>query len=170
MLKIGQSLSGSRFFGPHLGSIDDCRTYLEDMLRQYARRERIAWEIVLKEDASAVGEVSLTDFLEKGRAELGYYLSRDQWGRGLTTEAVRAVLRYGFENMELNRIHATAHPENVASIRVLEKVGMRREGLLRGYSDTPDPETGVVNWTDAVMFAVLRGEVPPPFGGTQDRL
>ena len=170
LLRMAESLINARFGGPHLIPNHDARAYIEDRGRQYERRERIEWGIVLKTDSTLIGGVSLTDFLEKGRAELGYYLSRDHWGKGLTTEAVRAVLRYGFEEMGLYRIHATAHPENVGSIRVLEKVGMRREGLMRGYSDTPDPETGIVAWTDAVMFAMLRGELPPPFGSAQDRL
>lgn len=160
ILEMSQSLRVSRFRGPEIGSIDESLEYIEDLRRQYGRREGVPWGIVLKADANLVGGIALFNFLERGRAELGYHLSRRYWGEGFTTEAVREVLKYGFEEMGLYRIHATAHPENEASIRVLEKVGMKREGVLRGYSDTPDPETGVVAWTDAVMFAVLRGEGP----------
>ena len=158
VLKLVESLRSSRFRGPEVVTVEDSRRYIEALRGQYDRRERILWGMVLKADATLIGGVSLVNFLEKGRAEVGYYLSQHHWGKGLMTEAVRAALRYGFEEMGLYRIHATAHPENEASIRVLQKAGMRREGLLRGYSDTLDPETGVIQWTDGVMFSMLRGE------------
>jgi ribosomal-protein-alanine N-acetyltransferase len=65
------------------------------------------------------------------RAELGYDLLREHWGRGLMTEAVGELLRYAFEEFGLNRVEATTDSENAASIRVLEKNGFRKEGLLR---------------------------------------
>jgi [ribosomal protein S5]-alanine N-acetyltransferase len=68
---------------------------------------------------------------EHARAELGYVLSREHWGKGLMPEAVRAVIRFGFGRMELNRIQARCVAENTASARVMEKAGMTYEGTLR---------------------------------------
>lgn len=65
------------------------------------------------------------------RAELGYALHRGLWGRGLMTEAVRAVIDFGFERLGLNRIDARCFVANLASARVMEKAGMRFEGILR---------------------------------------
>jgi ribosomal-protein-alanine N-acetyltransferase len=65
------------------------------------------------------------------RAELGYVLGRGLWGRGLMTGAVRAVIDFGFETLGLNRIDARCFVANVASARVMEKAGMRFEGILR---------------------------------------
>ena len=63
--------------------------------------------------------------------EVGYHLARAFWGRGYATEAARACLRYGFEQLKLERIVAVVRPENVASRRVLEKSGLSYTGM--GY-------------------------------------
>ena len=65
------------------------------------------------------------------RAEIGYALARKYWGQGLMTEAVRAMLDYGFNLLRLNRIEARCDVENIASWRVMEKAGMKFEGVLR---------------------------------------
>lgn len=67
------------------------------------------------------------------RAEIGYDLHPDSWGRGLMPEALRALIRYGFSEMNLNRIEASAHELNLRSQRVLEKLGFKWEGMLREY-------------------------------------
>lgn len=75
------------------------------------------------------------------------------WGQGFATEAARAVVRHGFETLGLNRIYAHHMTRNLSSGRVLERIGMRREGLLRQR---------VLKWgrfEDVVIYAVLRGDV-----------
>jgi RimJ/RimL family protein N-acetyltransferase len=67
------------------------------------------------------------------RAEIGYWTAKSYWGRGFCTEAATAVLEYGFTALSLNRIQASVLPRNPASRRVLEKLGMQCEGLLRQY-------------------------------------
>ena len=64
-------------------------------------------------------------------AEIAYALSREYWGKGLVTEAVKEVVKHGFEKMNLNRIYARCFVENIGSQKVLEKVGMKFEGILR---------------------------------------
>lgn len=64
--------------------------------------------------------------------EMGYVLHRDHWGRGYATLVARALLRIGFDELSLARVAATCAPANAASVRVLEKAGLVREGLLRG--------------------------------------
>ncbi len=86
----------------------------------------------LRGSGEAVGTLGLYSYNEASRrAELGYDLLREHWGKGLTTEAVHGLLRYAFEELRLNRVEATTDSENAASIRVLEKTGFTREGLLR---------------------------------------
>jgi len=70
---------------------------------------------------------------ELRQAEILYLLNRHYWGHGYVTEAVRAVLGFGFQELGLHRVYATCRPANVASSRVLEKVGMRQEGHLRRH-------------------------------------
>lgn len=89
-----------------------------------------------RHSAGLVGTIGFNRFERTAvrRAVLGYDLVREVWGQGLATEAVRAVIEYGFSELGLNRIEAYTEPENVASQRVLEKAGFTREGCLREFA------------------------------------
>lgn len=86
-------------------------------------------------EGKVVGSITLS--LGKGnnacRAELGYVLSRQYWGKGITTMAVIKAIKEGFSNLNLRRIEALVDPNNIASQQVLEKAGMQHEGLLKNY-------------------------------------
>ena len=83
-------------------------------------------------------------------AELGYWLGKPFWGRGIITEAARAITAYGFETLGLTRIYAHVDSDNGASARVLEKAGYQREGLLRKAV----LKKGEL--VDYLLFAILR--------------
>ena len=68
-----------------------------------------------------------------GKGELGYWIAKDDWNRGYATEAARAVVRYAFDELGLRRVHAGHLVRNPASGRVMEKIGMRREGVWRQH-------------------------------------
>ncbi|MCP4567417.1 MAG: GNAT family N-acetyltransferase [FCB group bacterium] len=87
--------------------------------------------IVQKEDNNLVGAIGLVIKREFESAEMGYWVGKPYWGKGYCTEAARAVLKYGFEQLELNRIHAHYMVSNSASAKVMEKIGMQYEGHLR---------------------------------------
>ena len=93
---------------------------------------------------AAIGWAGLQPLDETEEIEVGYAFGKAAWGRGIATEAARAVVRWGFEDLALERIVAIAYPENDASRRVMQKLGMRHEGmrLVHGvesvyYSLTP---------------------------------
>jgi ribosomal-protein-alanine N-acetyltransferase len=79
-------------------------------------------------------------------------LRRDYWGNGFGTEAAQAIVDFGFDVLGLHRIWATASPENLGSIRVLEKIGMIQEGILRQNLLVRG------NWRDSVLFSILEGD------------
>jgi len=83
-------------------------------------------------------------------AEMGYWLGEPFWGRGLTTRAVQAASDWGFEHYKLTRIFATAFSHNLASMRVLEKAGFVREGILRRSAI----KNGVI--LDQALYAKVR--------------
>ena len=85
------------------------------------------------DDASPIGAIGLEINPLDHHAELGYWLSRENWGQGICTEAVGLVVRFGIEQLGLQRIHAICMASNAASGRVLEKNGMLREGRLRNH-------------------------------------
>jgi ribosomal-protein-alanine N-acetyltransferase len=99
--------------------------------------------------------LSLHDFVASdessvhARGELGYVFDRDVWSRGYATEAGRLLLRFGFESLRLRRIAAACRPENVASARVLEKIGMRYEGTLRSHMFLRG------TWRDSLLYAAI---------------
>lgn len=99
----------------------------------YAEQRIIRWGIVLKATQRLIGTVFFCDFVGESRADIGYELAKASWNQGIMTEALRAVLAFGFETMRLHRIQAIVNPENTASIKVLKKAGFVEEGVLRTY-------------------------------------
>jgi ribosomal-protein-alanine N-acetyltransferase len=87
--------------------------------------------VELKGSREPVGTLGLYNYSEKDRrAVLGYDMLREYWDRGVMTEAVTELVRYGFERLDLNRIEATVDPENIPSVRLLERVQFIAEGRL----------------------------------------
>ncbi|MCP3984270.1 MAG: GNAT family N-acetyltransferase, partial [bacterium] len=86
------------------------------------------WASVLKETRAVIGFCGLKYLPELDAVDVGYRFLPKYWGRGLATEACRASLDFGFTTLELEQIIGLVLPENVASIRVLEKVGMQPDG------------------------------------------
>ena len=110
-------------------------------------------------DDAFIGWIGLSRWNPDFRsAALGYCLDEPAWGHGYATEAARAVLRWAFDTLDLNRVQAEADTRNVASARVLEKVGFVREGTLR--------EDCIVNGdvSDSWVFGLLRREWRPSTG------
>jgi RimJ/RimL family protein N-acetyltransferase len=100
-----------------------------------------------------IGGINLKFNLDHGLAEVGYSIARVHWNRGFCTEAARAVIEAAFSiHPDLNRIHARADDDNTASQRVMEKIGMTKEGVLRQSRI----EGGEV--IDEAWFAILRSE------------
>jgi RimJ/RimL family protein N-acetyltransferase len=105
-----------------------------------------------KEDGALLGAISITLAPRFRRAEIGYWLGAEHWNRGYMSEAARRVVAFGFEQLGLVRIQATCYPRNPASARVMQKAGMRHEGLLRGYIY----KDGVQE--DIAMYAMVRSD------------
>jgi RimJ/RimL family protein N-acetyltransferase len=112
----------------------ETRTFLQQTSERVSSRPRLhhVLGIVVADRDQLVGTVGLYQRPEdQGQAMLGYVLSVDAWGHGYATEASATMLELGFLVLDLRRIWAACDPDNRASIRVLEKIGMTREGLLR---------------------------------------
>jgi RimJ/RimL family protein N-acetyltransferase len=136
-------------------SIEDSRAFLELALDKYESGGEPDWGIVYKGDHHFVGACGLVTWeTVHARAEVGFVLSREYWGRGLMPEAVRALFSFGFDMMNLNRIEARCIAENVASARVMEKAGMTHEGTLRQREYIKGAHR------DMKLYAILKGEFP----------
>lgn len=84
--------------------------------------------------------------------KLGYAVAFDHWGRGYATDAARTIIDYGFHTLDLHRISAAIGPDNSASIRMAERLGMTREGVIRDHVFTNG------GWRDSVLYSVLAPE------------
>ena len=136
-------------------SIEDSRAFLEFATQKYENGGEPDWGIVYRGNGCLVGACGLVNWeAEHARAEVGFVLSREYWGRGLMSEAVRAILRFGFERMNLNRIEARCIAENAASARVMEKAGMFYEGTLR------QREYIKGTYRDIKLYAILKKGFP----------
>ncbi|OOR20574.1 GNAT family N-acetyltransferase [Bacillus cereus] len=87
--------------------------------------------IIFKESSEIVGTITLRIDKGNNRGELGYWIGQDYWGQGFATEAVNRMIHFGFIEIGLNKIWASAISKNRSSIKVLEKSGLRKEGTLR---------------------------------------
>lgn len=139
--------------GKPLESLDEAHELIDKGRQAYDDHRRIDWGIVLNDapELGVVGRVGFNYWLRQDRrASIGYDLGYAFWGKGIMTEAVRAIVRFGFEQMRLNRIEADTDSENYGSMRVLEKVGFRREGVQHEQYFEWD------EFHDLVLFALLR--------------
>jgi RimJ/RimL family protein N-acetyltransferase len=137
-------------FGPN--TPEETRKFVADAIEHQRDDPRRVFSlaVVLREDGRLIGACGLRE--GDHEAWIGYCLSRDHWGLGLGTEAAGRMLEFGFEVLGLHRIYATCDPGNIASARVLEKVGMRREGLLRKHKLVKG------TWWDSYLYAILDEE------------
>ncbi|OFW75645.1 MAG: GNAT family N-acetyltransferase [Alicyclobacillus sp. RIFOXYA1_FULL_53_8] len=137
-------------WGPN--TIQDTRVFLEQMLDVKEMQPRNAFTLAIVDAATniLIGACSLT--LDGRQGEIGYTLTREFWGNGFATEAGSALLDLGFKELKLHRIFATCRPNNIGSVRVLEKIGMRKEGHLRQHRFFKG------QWNDSYLFAILASE------------
>ena len=94
------------------------------VVQGFKNKTRYAFAITLKETGELIGEISLHLEDDRKKAELGYWIGEPFWNQGIATEAAIAVLEFGFGTLGLQKIYATCHIENEASVKVLLKNGM----------------------------------------------
>jgi RimJ/RimL family protein N-acetyltransferase len=137
---------------PHQ-SIQETYDYLERAMRRYQEHNPGPWAIIHRCDAKMIGTCSFSFWdREHNSSELGYVLNRRYWGQGYMSEAVRAVVAFGFRELGMNRIQARCDVPNVGSARVMEKAGMTFEGVLRQQLF----EKG--SYRDIKIYSILRSE------------
>ena len=127
-------------------SAEDTEQRLQRMMGHWSQFGYGMWAVHDKDSGAFVGRCGLQHLADTGEIELGYTFHRRFWGRGLATEASVAALRFGFHAHVLQRIVAIARPENVASWRVMEKLGMKFE------RQGPSPYGG----SEVVWYALSR--------------
>ncbi|MBI5930852.1 MAG: GNAT family N-acetyltransferase [Chloroflexi bacterium] len=108
---------------------EQTETYINYFSNHWVERGFGLWGVVVKETGKFIGHCGLQVIQETQEIEVAYAFGKNYWGQGLGTETAHASLRFGFEELGLERIIAIAVPENTASRRIMEKNGMKYEGL-----------------------------------------
>lgn len=138
---------------PH-SSVDVSRGIIENWLKEYSDEKYYQWAIVLKDNGNEpIGDISVVHMKEDiSMVHIGYCLGRAWWRRGIMSEALKAVMDFMFDTVEVNRVESRHDPMNPNSGKVMQKCGMKYEGTLRSADRN---NQGIC---DACYYALLRSE------------
>ena len=134
-------------------TVQDAERWLLEWQSEYEKRDTYYWGLYLKSSDELIGTIYLLTECDQAKvASVSYCLGYAYWGRGYMTEAVRAVLNFGFNRVGYHRIEAYHAKSNAQSARVLQKAGMKMEGTLRQRCKTHN------GYEDCTYYAVLQEE------------
>jgi len=139
---------------PYPYTIQIARKWVNLNLEAYRKKKKKMMNFVIDINGEVAGSVGLTAIYNTHKkAELGYWLAKKYWGKGIMTQAVGQTLEYGFVKLGLNRIFAFTRVENIASQKVLQKNNFQLEGLLRkNIIKDGKPK-------DLYLFAILKKDI-----------
>lgn len=125
---------------------EQTQTSLSKHIKQWQQHNFGMWAVIYKESGHMIGRCGLSFLENTPEVELGYLFDKHYWNKGIATEASVATLKYGFCKAKLERIVAIANPENIASVRVIQKVGMKYQKNAYYYGQ------------DVVKYIIFRSE------------
>lgn len=154
---VVQELGGDRRVAemtllPHPFGRDEVERWIGGRMERAEEGKSVPFSVVLRQSEETIGHAGLVLDRENEKAELYYWLGVSYWGRGYATELARELVRYAFEDLWLGRVYADHFARNPVSGRVLEKVGMVREGCLRRDFKKWD------RFEDLVLYGILHEE------------
>lgn len=151
MLQLHSNSDVQKYTGePLVESIEEMERAIQTRINNYEKYGYGRWATFLKNGMQFIGWAGLAFLPEFDEIDLGYRFSPKYWGMGLATEASHAILTYGFDKLELERIIAIAMKENKASIKVMEKAGMEFDKFAP-YE--PGGEDAVWYWCDKKLLS-----------------
>lgn len=153
-----QSLAGKKgiadttLFIPHPYPDGAAEEWIGTHTTKFLNKEEVIFAITLKENFKLIGAIGLVINKMFNNAEAGYWIGVQYWGNGYCTEALKAIINYGFGTLQLNKIHAHHMTTNPASGRVMLKCGMSIEGSLKKHILKNNV------YEDIVLYGILRDE------------
>ncbi len=124
--------------------------YLDWFRSRFHDKLGIRWGIALKDKTQIIGTIGFNNYTKNHRANIGYDLQKEYWNNGYIKEALKVIIEYGFEKLELNRIEAELMPGNIYSEKALDKLGFENEGTLRDWMLWNEKHY------DMIMYSLLR--------------
>lgn len=137
---------------PHPYEDGVAQIFIENVSERWDKGSDFVFCIALKSDNLLMGVIGVHPDMGNHRAEIGYWLGVPFWNKGYVTEAARRIVQFGFEDLHLNRIHAAYFARNPASARIMQKVGMTYEGLMRQHY------IRFGEFQDTGFYSILRSE------------
>lgn len=129
---------------------EESKKFVAEVINDASMDPRTRYAFAIEVDSMMVGtgEINVIDFSNK-TAELSYIVNPNYWGKNIATDTSKLLIEFGFKTLNLHRIYATCDPRNIASARVLEKVGMTKEGTLRENLKL------MSGWRDSYLYSLL---------------
>ena len=118
---------------PHPYFAEDAIAWINMANQGFRKKDNYIFAMRNKDDHSFMGGIGLTIAPEHNRAEIGYWLAEEFWDKGYTSEAVKAMLQFGFEQLQLNKIEAAYISTNIASGKIMKRNGMVKEGVFKNH-------------------------------------
>lgn len=135
-------------------SIDATKNYLQDLIERYKDNKTFDWAIELKNENKVIGSICAKEPNEIiSKIEAGYCIGKKWWNQGIVTEALQEIIRFLFEEINVNRIEAYHDVKNLGSGRVMQKCGMKFEGVLRQAYKF---KNGV---SDVFIYSILKDDI-----------
>ncbi|HDR7784405.1 MULTISPECIES: GNAT family N-acetyltransferase [Bacillus] len=127
---------------------EDTRNFVNKNMGENAEN----FPVILIDENILIGHIVFHKYFDEHTYEIGWVFNPKYFNKGYASEAAQATLKYGFKEMKLHRIIATCQPQNIPSYRVMEKIGMRREGYFRKCIPHGN------EWWDEYSYAILEEE------------
>jgi ribosomal-protein-alanine N-acetyltransferase len=134
-------------------TIEQAQKCVQAFLLGFKNRKFIRWCIATKENDRVIGLITLHDFnILNSQAEIGFMLNKRYWRQNIMGEVAKEIIRFAFEILKLHRIEASIHPDNIASIKLSEKLGFQKEGLKKESAYN----SGTDKYEDRLIFGLTK--------------
>lgn len=134
------------------------KQHLKKVMGEWEENPHLSYEfaVCLREDQAKIGRAHILIDPETDTGMIGMLLIQEYWGKNLATEIAEALIRHCFTILHLHRVNAVCNPDNIASWKMLEKCGLRREALL--LQKCRYVKKGIISWHDELEYAMLDSE------------
>lgn len=153
MLKYISDKQVARFLPENalINNIEDIKQLIKAMDKGFNNKNKVRWGITKKDNNKIIGDCGYYIIDSNNHiGKISYRLSKNFWGKGIMTKAIRRIVKCGFEEIGLNRIEASVIPSNSGSIKILEKIGFKKEGIHREELRKKD------EFYDLVVYSILK--------------